>query len=328
MRPGPMKVIYAQDGSVDDYMGTIVLAELHKKGKIDFLGEILINGDSVLPYSLEIAYKFHTVLGIEDVPVCLSQGRMYNPFPYCYRQDAMNLAKMKEWEKVHCEVPKEVKDGEQFLIEKLREAEDHSVLYVCTASLTNLRDALKEEPELESKISQIYWMAGAVYVDGNLDKELYSGWNSKAEWNVFADPQAAAWVFKNCSMPILMFPLDIADKVPIQGQFMKELENQIHKDKKKLLDDIVYKAYLDICLAQPYYRLWDTVAVGYLARPDLYAPPETMELTVVTSAEDEGWTARKGQVESTHWREVSVFLDFVKDGGQEKFIHMVATHSF
>ena len=94
-------------------MGTILLADMHKKGKIEFLGEIMLNGDSVLPYSMEvrgllgscpeqlvlvisltlsiqwtleqIAYKLHDMMNINDVPLSLSKARMHNAFPYCYR---------------------------------------------------------------------------------------------------------------------------------------------------------------------------------------------------------------------------------------------------
>ena len=58
---------------------------------------------------------------------------------------------------------------------------------------------------------------GAVTVPGNLLDPTVSSeltiWNDKAEWNVYSDPFAAAYIFENTSIPILMFPLDISDQV-------------------------------------------------------------------------------------------------------------------
>lgn len=330
---GKAKVIFAQDGSVDDYMGTIILAEMHKKKKIDFLGEIVLNGDSVLPYSMEITYKFHALLGIADIPVLLSKARMYNAFPYCYRRDTMNLANIDTLAEFSCPMPKEPLDGDEWLREQLQSAGEKSITYVCTASLTNLADVLQSSPELERKIGSIIWMAGAINVKGNLDREIYKGWNDKAEWNVFADPLAASWIFEHTAIEMNMFPLDIADKAPVDGQFMIEVEQQTSREcsdpNRAMLNDIVYKAYKDICVSQPYYRLWDTVAVAFLAMPELYASPERMQLAVVTTSEQEGWTAVRGSgVESSYWREVKVFMDFSSDQALEKFIHLVATHTF
>ena len=239
----------------------------------------------------------------------------------------MRFAQIEEWQSCACKVPSTHTDGDKWLRETLQTAEDQSITFVCTASLSNLADILKRGPELARKIRSIVWMAGAIDVDGNLDREIYDGWNDKAEWNVFADSESASWVFEHTQIEIMLFPLDIADKVPIQGQFMEELRQQMENGNTSVLNEIIYRAYAEICMPQPYYRLWDTVAVGWIAMPELYAPPKKMELAIVTDAKSEGWTAKKGDVESNYWREVNVFFDFNSSSGQQKFIHMVATHN-
>lgn len=82
------QVIFAEAGTVDDYASTVLLAAMHNEGIINFLGDIVQNGDSVLPASMEVAEKVHELANITEVPVLLSQTKMYNPFPWLQRRFA------------------------------------------------------------------------------------------------------------------------------------------------------------------------------------------------------------------------------------------------
>jgi inosine-uridine nucleoside N-ribohydrolase len=86
----------------------------------------------------------------------------------------------------------------EFLIETYRNATDEIVL-VPTGPLTNVAAALKQEPRLVKNIPEIILMGGAHYC-GNI--------TPLAEFNVWADPEAARVVF-TCGIPRLtIVPLD------------------------------------------------------------------------------------------------------------------------
>lgn len=218
-------VVYAEGGTVDDFAATVLLGEMHKEGIINFVGDIVENGDSVLPSSIVVAQKFHVLANITDVPTLLSQTNAYNPFPWGYRMMSLQVTTLPEYQEIPCDEctfqdldnAMDFPNGEDFLKEVLQNAEDGSISYVVTAAMSNIAAVLRENPELESKVKEILWMGGAVNVPGNLLDPTVSSeltiWNDKAEWNVYSDPFAAAYIFENTSIPILMFPLDISDQV-------------------------------------------------------------------------------------------------------------------
>jgi len=94
-----------------------------------------------------------------------------------------------------------------------------------------------------------------------------------------------------------MFPLDISNQVPVAGTFMETLQaaltnasQEANATSDALLIELMYAFYEEIALPAPMYRLWNTVVVGYLspALQPYYAPPEVMNITIVTDFEDQG----------------------------------------
>ena len=86
-----------------------------------------------------------------------------------------------------------------FMVETLRAAADNEMTLVAIGPLTNVAILLSEAPEVLPKIDQIVLMGGASRAGGNV--------TPAAEFNVFADPHAAAKVF-GCGRPITVVSLD------------------------------------------------------------------------------------------------------------------------
>ena len=273
-------VVYCEGGTVDDFASTVLLGEMHKQGIIDFKGDIVLNGDSILPSSIVVAEKFHVLANITDVPTLLSQTKAYNPFPWSYRGDSKHITELQAYKDIPCDActyqnlknAMDFPNAEDFLKKLLEDADEDSVSYVVTASLSNIAAVLREHPELEYKVKEILWMGGAVNVGGNVLADVdqappYNNWNMKAEWNVFADPFEAAFIFENTSIPVLMFPLDIADQTPVNGTFMDALTGTVNGDDGPVtdLDTLMYAMYDTIAAPQPFYRLWNTVTAAYMA---------------------------------------------------------------
>lgn len=119
-----------------------------------------------------------------------------------------------------------------FMAETLDHAKE-DVVILSLGGFTNLATMLELHPQARiDRISQIYAMAGAVWVDGNIaalngaQKEwdqgaLYST-NHVAEWNVFVDPLAAKRVFDS-PIPMTLVPLDACNYVLLDPSYVKTI---------------------------------------------------------------------------------------------------------
>src|SRR3954454_1889139 len=96
--------------------------------------------------------------------------------------------------------PQRPEHGVDFLIEKLRSAEPNSITLCALGPLTNIAIALVMAPDIAAGIAEIVLMGGAARFRGNI--------TAAAEFNIHADPQAAAIVFDS-GVPITMVPLDV-----------------------------------------------------------------------------------------------------------------------
>jgi purine nucleosidase len=77
--------------------------------------------------------------------------------------------------------------------------------WVCLGPLTNLAVALNVAPELPGLLRRVVVMGGAYTVGGNV--------TAHAEFNVFADPEAAAEVFGNRTLDLTVVGLDVTHRV-------------------------------------------------------------------------------------------------------------------
>ncbi len=86
-----------------------------------------------------------------------------------------------------------------WLVETLRAANAGEITLVATGPLTNLAAAFARAPDVLPKIAEVVLMGGARREGGNI--------TPTAEFNMFADPHAAAAVFA-CGRPIVAIGLD------------------------------------------------------------------------------------------------------------------------
>lgn len=87
-----------------------------------------------------------------------------------------------------------------FLVETLRRAEPGTVTLCALGPLTNLAVALVMAPDIAGRIAELVLMGGASHALGNM--------TPAAEFNIHADPQAAAIVFAS-GAPITVVPLEV-----------------------------------------------------------------------------------------------------------------------
>ena len=317
-------VILVQDAGVDDYMCTVMLA-----GFEDFHGEVIVNADSNVPSSVEAADQLHRLLASargqsDNIALSLSRARMYNAFPWGYRMDSQKFLNLTSKLEPGTSLEWPFKDGDAWLEQYLEAHTNVSV--VLTTAPTPLTDLFKKRPELIHKLSGVYWMAGAVDVDGNLDPTEYTWNNSKAEWNVYTDPEAGQSLLRllHGKVPVYLFPLDISNTTPLSADFFQAIQDAINTSsgQERVLHQLVYDAYyMDV--DNPYYRLWDTVTAGYLLWKQLYQEPKKVSMEIVTAPQNMGWTRVCKEV-SPDCYDAYVVYDFKSDSARKEFIVRVA----
>jgi inosine-uridine nucleoside N-ribohydrolase len=96
------------------------------------------------------------------------------------------------------------------------------VVLVTLGPLTNVAEALQNEPSLVDNLEMIYIMGGAVHVPGNLQVPGVETDNLVAEWNIYVDPHAAALVIDS-GAPITLVPLDATNSAPLTMDFYRRL---------------------------------------------------------------------------------------------------------
>lgn len=295
-------IVFVQGGTIDDIVAYLLLTTMED---VNLLGVIVTNTDTIADYAMQIQWKSASYIEDIDLPIGLSGARGWNSFPWRYRGDAIrqynteayrNLEDNPDWPPYP--------SGDTLLYDLLSEAAERNapVTLLITCPLTTLSDLLREHPQLEKGIARLIWMGGAINVDGNLDPNTIPAEvaNPKAEWNAFWDPKSVDWIFRNTTFPIILFPLDVTDQVPITEEFLKTIERQAASYKYSDLVDQSYALVGD----EPFFEMWNTVTSAYVAHPEFFTNPQTMRLVIETEGYEQGTIS-----ESAGGRQVEVVLN-------------------
>jgi len=118
--------------------------------------------------------------------------------------------------------------------------------------LTNLGQLLQSRPDLVPRIACLTWMGGGA-TSGNH--------TAAAEFNAFADPEAAAIVF-SAGVPVKMIDLDMCRQVTMAPPDLDELREQ-PSEKAMLLHDLL-GGFVDIGVSKgrPSQPIFDPVAAA------------------------------------------------------------------
>src|SRR5437588_2728281 len=188
------KIILDCDPGPDDAI-VILIAAHHPD--IDLLAVTTVAGNQSLDKTTLNALKVCSLANIRDVPVARGMDRpLVRPARHAANihgesgMDGPNIPE-PDIEPVH-------QHGVDLLIDLLMNS-DGDITVVPTGPLTNIATAIRRQPEIVPKIKAISLMGGAIGL-GNT--------TPAAEFNIHADPEAAAIVF-GCGRPITMCPLEV-----------------------------------------------------------------------------------------------------------------------
>lgn len=131
---------------------------------------------------------------------------------------------------------------------------------IALGPMTNLAQAIMSDPKFAKRIKKLTFMGGAVN-GGNATPE--------AEFNIYADPEAARIVFESGIDNITMVGLDVTDKTLLTEEVMFDWEsssNHALQCAGKLLTK--YKRFFDK-VGKPGVSMHDPLAVAVAACPEL-----------------------------------------------------------
>jgi purine nucleosidase len=147
-----------------------------------------------------------------------------------------------------------------FLVETILDNPGEITL-VTIGPLSNVAVALQREPSIVDKLAGLVAMGGNATVPGNI--------TPLAEFNFWADPEAAAMVFAS-GLRITMIGLDVCEQTHLDEEAIRALQESPHTLAKFVGDSVA--PFIELrrnFLAEPNLHLYDSLAVAAAFRPDL-----------------------------------------------------------
>lgn len=146
-----------------------------------------------------------------------------------------------------------------FLYKTIMESEERVTL-VPTAPLTNIALLLKAYPEVKEKIEVISLMGGGIN-NGNI--------TPSAEFNIYADPDAANIVF-NSGIPTIMSGLDVTEKAFITFDEVSKINPKNGKCSAMIRGLLDFYGEFSKSFGLTSMPLHDVCAVLYLTNPEIF----------------------------------------------------------
>jgi purine nucleosidase len=163
-------------------------------------------------------------------------------------------------------LPARPEQGVDILVEVLRREPPRSVTLCALGPLTNIAVALVEAPDIAGRIAELVVMGGASYALGNT--------TPAAEFNIHADPLAAALVFDS-AVPITMVPLDLTHQVPATAERIERIRGLGNRCGRAAAELMSPPRRLRRSRgAAPAWALHDPCVVAYLIAPGLFEGAE------------------------------------------------------
>jgi len=301
----PIPVIVDDDGSPD---GTIALLYFLSNPNFDVRAVTISNGEAHPDLFARHILQLLAGLGKADIPVGAGSPSPLegnNSFPNPWRQ-----ASDQFWD---IELPSTVVTQEptpaaELIVDTINNSPKAVMVFV-SGTHTNLAEALRLDPKIVENIRDVYSMGGSVYVGGNIKSDWPAIDNSVAEWNIWADPEAAKEVFES-GLPLHLIPLDATRKVIWTPS---DLPGWISsKSPEGAMAGELLNWMLDSWSPEGVY-IWDLVAAVQATHPSV-CPEVQQAVNIVTSPGPE-----QGRTVVTQG-EPNILVCFEPDSGQVKSI--------
>jgi inosine-uridine nucleoside N-ribohydrolase len=205
---GPIPIIFDDDGSPD---GIIALMFFLRNPLFDVRAVTVSQGEAHPQLFAQHIAQLLASFGREDIPVGFGRETPLagdNAFPEPWREasDLFFEILLSESPNVY-----EPRPATEIIIETLTNSNDPMLVFI-SGTHTNLAEAFRINPDIKENILGVYIMGGSIYVQGNIESDWPEIHNSVAEWNIWADPQAAREVFAT-GIPLHLVPIDATNQI-------------------------------------------------------------------------------------------------------------------
>jgi purine nucleosidase/pyrimidine-specific ribonucleoside hydrolase len=294
--PELIPIIYDDDGSLD---GTTALLYILSHSRADLKTANISYGESHPRIYIQHIGRVLDYLGFTDIPLGFGQDSPLsgnNVFP-----EEVRLLSNSFW---GLSVPNRsktypVQSAPELMVSTINQSPAPVTIFVSGPS-TNLAQALELDPDIKDNIASVYMMGGAVYVPGNIQDFYPDNENTVAEWNIFADTQAASEVFES-GIDIYLVPLDATNQILVSRQDTTQWRQG---GKIANLAADIYNSVFDNWGVEE-AAIWDLLTAVIMLEPDL-CMFQPLYLQVNTEA---GTTSGQTKVISDKNANISVCLE-------------------
>jgi len=196
----PVRMLMDVDTGVDDALA-LALAVRHPAVQLE--GVATVAGNVGLELTTRNTLRVLDWLGAGDVPVAAGADRPLAGAAidagHWHGVDGLGGAQLPDSPR------RALADAVGYLIERVK-AEPGEFTLVCTGPLTNIALALDRWPDFARSVREVVLMGGAARLPGNV--------TPVAEFNIYADPEAAARVFAQ-PWRLTMVGLDVTNQVTL-----------------------------------------------------------------------------------------------------------------
>ncbi|MGY0218352.1 nucleoside hydrolase [Endozoicomonadaceae bacterium StTr2] len=312
------KIIIDTDMVYDDWLAILYLLGCED---VDVVAITVCGSGEARPEpGVKNLLKLLHAVGRTDIPVSTGQEQPLegtNTFPKRIRDSIDDMLGMK------LEDPDRGWDqrGAVTLLRDTLEASEEKITLFTIGPLTNIALLLHQHPELSAKLEEVFCMAGAINVPGNVTDcfETRKLKNKVAEWNCYTDPKALGEVVRIAcerGVQVTLFPLDATNKAPINEQLHLQSKRQSHFRASEIAAEIILRKRQILQGGSSSWEgryMWDPAAAVALIHPEV-ATFETIHVDIDTDPDSDsaGQTQRADSKAGLHVR-------FASDLNRETF---------
>jgi len=254
----PRSIIIDTDPGTDDAVAILLALGAPE---LDLRALVAVAGNAPLDATERNARAILELAGRPEVPVYAGCPRSIGGASIT-AEHAHGDTGLGELELPPPQIPMRPTHGVDFLIGTLRTAAPRSVTVCALGPLTNIATALVKAPDIAERMAELVVMGGASYALGNT--------TPCAEFNIHADPTAAAIVFASGAR-ITLIPLDLTHQVmstPQRIERVRAAGNRCSVAAALLMGPPRARRARRGQL--PAYALHDPCVIAYLLAPDLF----------------------------------------------------------
>ena len=246
------------DTGVDDSAAILTAGQL---SAIEIRGISTVAGNVPLANTVKNTLKICELMG-REIPVYAGAAKPlrvpYIDASYFHGTDGLGGAVLPE----PTHKARELKAWEALYQEAVKQKGNLNLIAI--GPLTNVATALTLYPDLKDYLEKILIMGGAAS-GGNI--------TACAEFNVYADPDAAQTVFRS-GVPIVMFGLDVTEKAYVTAEEIVELSKHGSAVTDYIYDSTYSRTEYYAANHIPGACQHDTCPVMYLQHPELFTLEE------------------------------------------------------